>query len=237
MSRLREQKKSKGNSPEFAELLRRVEEVYASARTYSDRGRATLGWKPEEEPTVFSTHFIRPDRYRLEIGDRQILWKGDLACLYHDGRKRTMGLDRAMMDAALSTCGVAASVAELLLFRNRMAWLDGGSLDGPDRVDGRECLRIGAKDQYSLRTVWLDVKTLLMRKFVIRSSDYFRKQVREAKELEAHLRAIPTIPPEMIHRCKPRAEPKPESWETVVLLDPTIDREIDPSLFELVPGN
>jgi outer membrane lipoprotein-sorting protein len=153
--------------------------------------QADDGRRTENKP--FTTAFVRPDHLRFEYKarrgdeeeDRYIIWSnGKYVQTWWDVRPgiekpRTLGL--ALGSAAGVSGGSSLTIPALLLAEE----VGGGRLtDMTDakrikdaKLDGVDCFRVQGKHAESLMTVWIDKKTLLIRRIETQNKfDTFRTE-------------------------------------------------------------
>jgi hypothetical protein len=154
--------------PDPVGLARKVETLYASCRTYRDRGKVNLVVRDargqekrfgEIKQRKITTAFVRPDKFRFEFDDerggkliRNLIWMGD-------GKVRTwwdiqprvetpMSLESALGAAAGVTESSSVTIPPLLLPRllNRPKALSGGpgklSLFDDEAIGPHACRRL-----------------------------------------------------------------------------------------------
>jgi len=81
---------AKPQSPMSAqEIVDRMAEVYTSCRTYADEGDVTMGLEgmrfSELRRQPFSTAFVRPSRFRFDLGSREGKQESDRYIAWKDG--------------------------------------------------------------------------------------------------------------------------------------------------------
>lgn len=175
---------AKPQSPMSAEIINRMAEVYASCRTYADEGDAAMGLEGmrfsafRRQP--FSTAFIRPSRFRFDLGlregkqesDRYIAWKdGDLERSWwpFDRRESELPLETTLMHLAAPSFGASLTISTLLspaLFRGSslLMALEELKLAGEDKIDGHKSFKIEGKFQGFPVMLWVDKNEFLVRK-------------------------------------------------------------------------
>ncbi len=167
------------------DLLARMVQRYAAARSYEDRGSVTTVFTRDDGRSFttgrrFRTAFVRPDEFRFEFVDeldmavtkRFIVWKHGLAVRRfwdpHGDVEYPSSLSLALAGATGVSSGSAHVVPRLLLPDE----VGGRSLADMTRLerledadcDGAPCARIAGFYAGERRTIWIELGTLLLRR-------------------------------------------------------------------------
>jgi outer membrane lipoprotein-sorting protein len=175
------------------QILNLVAETYKHCTTYSDSGVLTTTDTPGRTRTSnFSTAFVRPDRFRFEYHDENLVTHGpDLYLVWRQGQDVRFWSDLAT--------DVKSAVSSGIALHSAIAMATGVTLGSsflipslllPDEISGRyltdmksatrlddarlgevNCFRIQGKLAKYSTTIWIDSKTLLIRK--IETADDF----------------------------------------------------------------
>jgi outer membrane lipoprotein-sorting protein len=169
------------------ELISRMAQVYRSCASYRDTGTVSIvyfekfGKRTEERP--FKTAFVRPDKFRFEYtettfvgGKRQyIVWQGGRVVKTWWDVKPGVGtpssLDMALAGATGVSGGSAHTVPRLLLSEAVSGRSLGEMKDvkrlGDTPCGEGTCARLSGVYAGSRRTVWVDLKSLLLRRLEV----------------------------------------------------------------------
>jgi len=168
------------------ELLERMAKTYADCKTYRDSGIArTLFVQADRDHIVeklFSTAFVRPDRFRFEYkekkndqnkrGHRFIVWRNgkDVQSWWDiDPKiKRPLSLGRALSLASGVSSGSSRNVPALLILEE-VGGLQPTDFTNTKRIedamlDKVDCFRIQGQSVSSPMTICIDKKTFLIRR-------------------------------------------------------------------------
>jgi hypothetical protein len=233
-------------------LLQKVAAVYEGLRTYRDQGSVTQAFVrdsvADETEATFSTHFERPDRFRLEftVVPRPNPWPrrsfliqsdGSNARVTYRGRSEGTNLRAAFVEVAFRE-QPASVIVPLLLMPGLVP--DPGLMaktkdlvhDGDEYVDGRRCHRIvGHRKEGapSVLTVWVDAENHLVRKLYDRTMFGLTPQQRQAAENNKRLQAI-GIPLKLLPPFEKTRKNYPFEVQTTMALksekNPTIDGKL-----------
>ena len=168
------------HSVDARELLERMSHVYGVCRSYQDVGRTETPTESKGRwsatPQTFRTVFVRPDRFRFEFwerGKRYVVWRhGADVRTWWDLEpivERPASLHEALGPAIGVTARTANTIAVLLMRDELSGWSRLNELENPSRLpDERlgqtECFRVQGRLDGSMRTLWLDKGTLLIRR-------------------------------------------------------------------------
>lgn len=234
-------------------ILKRMDEAYATARTYSDHGAIVTRYLNTEEPhehrQPFATWFQRPDRYRIELrdedrktGDLRVIWRNQEGVkTYKRGVvEETSSLEKAFIDIAFGPLFRGLRIPCMLLpeeFKRfqSLSSIERPSYGGEEQLEGVPCHKIigrGLRDNEM--TFWIDANNYLTQRVEERQHYGPTEVEREYEKLDAHLRAIPSIPAEF--RPKRKARPsRPFDTVTTTTYDPVVGVDLDRSLFDFQP--
>jgi outer membrane lipoprotein-sorting protein len=178
------------------DVLDRMAKAYAGCKSYRDTGVVKIvfvsdtGDRTVERP--FKTAFVRPDRFRFEYTEKQggrenrfIVWrKGEEVRTWWDvnpGVEKPESLRLALAGATGVSGGSAHTIPTLLLPDEVGGWrltdLAGAKRIENAKLDEVDCFRIEGKCDDNLMTLWIDTKTLLVRRIDDRKQfDDFRTE-------------------------------------------------------------
>lgn len=164
------------------EVLDRMVSVYASCKSYMDKGQVKevffsgSGNRVVRKP--FTTAFVRPSRFRFEFtedSDRMtqtlVVWRDGVSIRSWWSIKPETRYYETLGEALAGATGVSsqsAVVVPSMLFQNlgdtrRVQLLTELSLVSEEKVSGRATYRIQGKDWLNTRaTIWIDKKTFLL---------------------------------------------------------------------------
>jgi VWFA-related protein len=210
----------RAQQPTAADLFAKVASTYATARTYSDEGKASLG-DGTGMSSHFRTSFVRPNAFVFEVWfdariknatNSWIVWKdGDLA-------KSTspVGFDSriAPLDTALArlvplSAGSSQNIPQLLLpdsFRNAdlLSLITDARVAGEEKIDGHPTYRIEGNILGDRIKLWID-KT----RFVILKCQRKTRVGDHDREVTANFKPVldSVIPPERLVFRPPASQP------------------------------
>ena len=169
------------------EILSRMKDTYANAKTYQDKGLVKVVIRfPERNHTIkkpFSTAFVRPDRLRYEYKEIKPLVRTSKFVAYQNGNEvkvhwdldegasKIRSIDEALATAAGISGGSARTVPTMLLpkqsrFRNAIVFYSPERTDD-EVVDGIDCFKIEDLNDYRDLTLWIDKEEFLLRKMYV----------------------------------------------------------------------
>lgn len=166
------------------QIMDRVVSVYASCRSYSDEGQASIDFvtaysrSPRVQP--FFTEFVRPSVFRFEFRmqrnaeewDRFIAWKnGDVEKAWWSLSQRDAPLAKSLQSLVTLSGGSAQTIPSLLLpgllkAKNVVSSLEGLKLAGHDKIDDRPAFKIEGKFQGQKVKLWIDSQEFLVLKII-----------------------------------------------------------------------
>jgi len=167
-----------------AEVLDRMAKAYAGCKSYHDSGVVkTVFVRANGNQTVekpFTTAFVRPDRFRFEYKEKQggrpehryIVWrKGKEVVTWWDvrpGVEKPESLGRALAGATGVSDSSSHTIPALLLPREiggrRLTDLSDAKRAKDAKLDRVYCFRIEGKFAGSPVTLWIEQKSLLVRR-------------------------------------------------------------------------
>src|SRR5262245_52144817 len=168
-----------------SEILDRVREVYATCRTYWDRGTTTLrgemeaGSPIEVRRTPFETAFVRPDRFRFDWTEAvagpgsegvslHILWNAGSASIKSLPVGRLYSPHEAIVALSFVDGGSAIYVPALLRacrpLDDRLPPADSATLTRMEWVARQECFVIQSKGDDGDETLWIGREDFLIRR-------------------------------------------------------------------------
>lgn len=253
------------SDPTTADLLARVAERYATARSYRDTGENTtnfsspepLAWHTSIRP--FSTAFVRPDRFRFEFRSQACgpdsEWHLGVIWLHRNCVHRWWGLKPAaperVSDLGLALAGFTGVSGGTAHAIPQMLGLCGGSPTLPaadaTRILGRECL--GDRECFVLEGVrlmgdstrlWIDATEHCL---VQQRSERIHDAAQHAGLREAIERALASMEPgtegyESLRSATDRQRDlfgREFRTEAVTVWHPEFDVAIDDAVFEFEP--
>lgn len=169
------------------EILSRMKDTYANAKTYQDKGLVKVVIRfPERTHIVkkpFTTAFIRPDRLRYEYKEIKPLVKTSKFVAYLNGNEvkvhwdldesasEIKSIDDALATAAGISGGSARAVPSMLRpdqsrFRNPVLFYSPKRADD-ELIDGINCFRLEDPSPYRNLTMWIDKDEFLLRKMFV----------------------------------------------------------------------
>jgi outer membrane lipoprotein-sorting protein len=169
------------------QVLDRMVSVYASCKSYLDKGEVKL-FRSNSAPIVkkpFTTAFVRPSQFRFEYTEEAsrlrtrtlVVWRDEDSIRSWWSIRPEIQYYETLGQAIRNATGISsqsAVVVPSMLFQNlgdtrpieRMTEL---SLVGEEKVRGRPAYRIKGKDWANiLRTLWIDKETFLLLKLFVR---------------------------------------------------------------------
>lgn len=158
--------------PTATEIVAKLEAVYASARTYSDRGTA----RNPDATLAFDTTFVRGARFKLDVRneiDPQrgfVIWADPTHTYsrYYAPARTTddgPGLGIAVAVATKPSNGVVRLLVNLLDPASApRARLANPKLAGVETIDDRPCWKIIGERDGGETTLWIDRETYLLRR-------------------------------------------------------------------------
>ncbi|SHJ91206.1 hypothetical protein SAMN02745165_03515 [Malonomonas rubra DSM 5091] len=177
-----------------ADILQQMKRVYASTKSYVDRGTVSSVFIDKGKKRVvekpFSTAFVRPDRFRYEFREKKGFFKEDdkfVISLIGKGLKTYWSLDPEQQQIKPKTLGEALSAAAgisggsarwvpTMLMPDRTQFKNAFTLSKPKRVNnevvnGVECFQLSDPTDYRRLTLWIGKKDYLLRK-IYREQDF-----------------------------------------------------------------
>ena len=197
------------------EILDRMVSVYASCKSYVDKGQAKVvsfrGSANRVETKPFTTAFVRPSQFRFEFTEnsdplrqRLVVWRDQTSIRSWWALNRETKYHETLGEPLRNATGVSstsAAVVPTMLFQNlgdtrRLQLLTELSLVGEEKVRGRAAYRIQGKDWLNIWiTIWVDKTTFLLLKL-------FEKRKSEKVDFEITVQYEPKIdvevPPEKL---------------------------------------
>ena len=175
-----------GAEPRTAQgVLDAMTRAYARCVSYRDEGKVTVAFESDSGSIAttasFTTLFVRPDRFRFECAGtnvtrspfRFILWREGAATRHWSSRLPGVKTD-ATFDAGVAAAAAtavsnraSAMVPSLLLPGSVASWglsAMGAMTLGTEPVEGHDCFKIAGKFETNERTLWVDKKSLLLRR-------------------------------------------------------------------------
>jgi outer membrane lipoprotein-sorting protein len=167
-----------------AEVLDRMAKAYAGCKSYHDSGVVkTVYIRANGNQTVekpFTTAFVRPDRFRFEYNEmeggrpehRYLVWrKGKEVATWWDvrpGVEKPESLGRALAGATGVSDSSSRTIPALLLPQEiggrRLIDLSDAKRAKDAKLDTVDCFRIEGKFAGSPMTLWIEQKSLLVRR-------------------------------------------------------------------------
>lgn len=180
------------------DILDRTARAYADCKSYRDSGVVkTVFFQATGKRTVnkpFTTAFVRPDCFRFEYTEkrgeeadevnRYIIWRngGEVRTWWdiRPGVETPASLGRAL-GAAAGVSGASLTAVPSLLFPKEagslLTFLPGAKRLEDAKLGTAECFRVEGAWGNSPRTLWVDQKTLLVRRIDTRKEfDAFRTE-------------------------------------------------------------
>jgi VWFA-related protein len=211
---------ARAQQPTALDVLAKVSSTYATARTYSDEGKASLG-----DGTRMSSHFrisfIRPNAFIFEVWfdspvknatNSWIVWKdGDLvkSTSPRGFDTRVAPLDTALARLVSLSGGSSQNIPQLLLpdsFRNAdlLSLIADARVAGEEKIDGHSTYRIEGSVLGDRIKLWID-KT----RFVILKCQRKTRVGDHDREVTANFKPVldSVIPPERLVFGPPANQP------------------------------
>jgi outer membrane lipoprotein-sorting protein len=204
-----------------AQVLTRVNEVYAACQSYRDTGVARVttigGGMSRQDSQPFATAFVRPDRFRFDFGGRgprvgelwlrPVIWfDGTTVRAYSpgDGQPRTYpSVTAALLDADAASAGTSVLIPRLLapdaMPGQGITSLLHPVVTGGEPVAGVECVKIEGRQNDVLVTI------------LVGRQDFLIRQLAGARQIESG------------------------STQTTINYQPELNPIIETELFELRP--
>ncbi|HEX4826088.1 MAG TPA: hypothetical protein VFV19_17450 [Candidatus Polarisedimenticolaceae bacterium] len=167
------------------DVLEATAHAYAGCATYHDSGKITVAFEGESgsiaTTTSFTTEFVRPDRFRFECAGSSlkgspfhfIVWRDGHGTHHWSSRvpgvRSDVTFEAGVESAATPSVsnGASAMIPSLLLSGEVESWglakMESMSL-GAEAAFGHECFKVSGKFATNERTLWIDKKSLLIRR-------------------------------------------------------------------------
>ena len=171
------------------EVLDRMVSIYASCKSYMDKGRVKEDSFKSNRVVVkpFTTAFVRPSRFRFEFTEdsdlrsqRYVVWRDGASIRSWWSIKPQTRYHETLGHAVRGATGVSGSsaiVVPSMLFQDigdyrRIQSLTDLSLVSEEKVSGKAAYRIQGKDWMNRWiTLWIDKKTFLLVKLFEKRSE------------------------------------------------------------------
>jgi hypothetical protein len=197
------------------QILDRMVSVYASCKSYMDKGRVKQvfpGARGQVVRKPFTTAFVRPSHFRFEFSEDDeftsqqfVAWRDHTSIRSWWSIQRETKYHETLAEPLCNATGISgtsAIVVPSMVFQNlgdtrRIQFMTELRLIGEEKVSGRAAYRIQGKDFTNrwLTTVWIDKETFLLIKL-------FEKQKSKTVNVELTIEYEPQInidvPPEKL---------------------------------------
>lgn len=188
------------------EALDRMVSVYASCKSYMDKGRVKQVFPGSRSRVVlkpFTTAFVRPSQFRFEFSEDNeitsqqfVAWRDPKSIRSWWSTQRETKYHETLAEPLSNATGISATsaiVVPSMLFQNlgdtrRIQFMTELRLVGEEKVRGRAAFKIQGKDFTNrwTTTVWIDKETFLLVKL-------FEKQKSKTVDVELTIDYEPQI--------------------------------------------